>query len=599
MIAVIPVRFTPTPAGDVWSSALLANWMRPLTSFSLGNYWFQSGRGAISVEHRIYLPVVLDDPRIGKMGGNAVIRPALVNGCIEAATKQVAPDWQNTDILLLWFAQATDAFGGGVYDVPLPNEETKQIAVTVVDIDSPFNVCCQELGHAFGFSHELDRQGNEYASPYSCMSSRTNALEFLRGANARLPEGGNIQGARDPFVGRPAQRLVSAMLPAAHLLRFPAFASSSSVREVGPYSTRPARVQLYAPNYRTRSRTGPLPVVAVLQSNKGDERKFTVEFRPGGWGYESAIGAASAGLTVHSINPDGRIRYDGFAPIGGLTTMTDWPCPEGNFALRFESLGKNNDFAWFSVLAGAKRRFPIRGVLLAGGFRSYAELLTMSHDDMRNTLIVELTNRSAQSDYQRYDNDTLAGMGAALVFLREAKIRTDVELKRMTAEDQRNTLIVELGLQTALPATHLQGFTTMELVLVGLGSNLAIRGIALDRNSSFLRGILLGGPFRTQAELNRMSAEDHRNTLIVEMTKHSNQTNYQSYDNARLEGAGAVMTLLRRARIRDDAGLKRMSAEDQRNTLIVELDKQTKKGRELQALSNMDLVLTALGIEHP
>jgi hypothetical protein len=469
-----------------------------------------------------------------------------------------------------------------------------------VDIDSPFNICCQELGHSFGFSHEFDGRGNEYASPYSCMSARTNALEFLRGASNELPDGGNIQGPRDPFVGRPAQRVVSPLLPAAHLLRFPAFANTSYVRHVGPYSTKPVRVQLYAPNYRTRSRNGPLPVVAVLASNKGDGRVFTVEFRPGGWGFERAIRTANAGLAVHSISPDGEIRYEGLAPLDGLKTMTDWPCTEGDFALRFDSLGNNNDFAWFSVLAGAKRRFPIRGVLLAGSFRSHAELLTMSHDDMRNTLIVELANRSAQSDYQQYDNDTLAGIGAALVFLREARIRTDDELRRMTAEDQRNTLIVEIGAQTGLPVGHLQGFTTLELVLVGLGSDLATRGVALDRSSSFLRGILLGGRFRTQAELNRMSTEDHRNTLIVEMTKHSNQTNYQSYDNARLEGAGAVMTLLRRARIRDDESLKRMSAEDQRNTLIVELGKQTKqKHAPLQALSNMNLVLTALGVELP
>lgn len=598
MIAVIPVRFTATPAGDVWSATLLENWMRPLIPFSLGDYWFQSGHGLLVLDHTIYSPVVLDDPRIGKVGGNDVIRPALVNGCIDAATTQIRPDWNGTDILLLWFAQGTDAFGGGTYSVPLPDNGSKTIPVTVVDINSTFNVCCQELGHSLGFKHEIDRQGKEYASPYSCMSARTNALESLRAADSRLPDGANIQAPRDSFVGRPAQRLFSPTLPAVHLLTLPEFANSTYVRRVGPYQTKPVRIQLYAPNYRTRSQGGPLPIVAVLQSNKSDGRTFAVEFRPGGWGYESAVSSGSAGLAVHSVNPDGRIRYDGFAPLDDLKKMADWPCSEGDFSLRIDSVDKDHDFVWLSIFAEAKRRFPIRGVLLAGGFRTHAELLAMSHDDMRNTLIVELANRSAQSDYQRFDNDTLAGMGAALVFLREARIRTDDELRRMTAEDQRNTLIVELNQQTRLPVGHLQGFTTMELVLVGLGSNLAIQGIALDRRtSSFLRGILLGGRFRTQAELNRMSAEDHRNTLIVEMTTHSNQTNYQSYDNAQLEGVGAVMTLLRRARIRDDAGLKTMSADDQRNTLIVEIDKQTRKGRELQALGNIDLVLAALGIE--
>ena len=39
------------------------------------------------------------------------------------------------------------------------------------------------------------------------------------------------------------------------------------------------------------------------------------------------------------------------------------------------------------------------------------------HEDMRNTLIVELTNRSNQANYQSFDNDTLAGMGAVLASL--------------------------------------------------------------------------------------------------------------------------------------------------------------------------------------
>ena len=36
---------------------------------------------------------------------------------------------------------------------------------------------------------------------------------------------------------------------------------------------------------------------------------------------------------------------------------------------------------------------------------------------------------------------------------------------------------------------------------------------------SLIRGVLLAGPFRTQHELGAMSAEDQRNTLIVELTK--------------------------------------------------------------------------------
>jgi hypothetical protein len=115
--------------------------------------------------------------------------------------------------------------------------------------------------------------------------------------------------------------------------------------------------------------------------------------------------------------------------------------------------------------------------------------------------------------------------------------------------------------------------------------------------SSWIRGVLLVGRFRTQRELNTMSHEDMRNTLIVEMTNHSNEPteSYQALNDAELEAAGGVMVLLRNLGIRDDAALVQMSADDQRNTLIVELDAQTRLGRDLQGLTNLQLVRTALG----
>src|SRR5882672_2284639 len=116
---------------------------------------------------------------------------------------------------------------------------------------------------------------------------------------------------------------------------------------------------------------------------------------------------------------------------------------------------------------------------------------------------------------------------------------------------------------------------------------------------NLIRGVLLAGNFRTHHDLNKMSAEDQRNTLIVEMAAHSNQAigHFQSLNNADLAGVGAVMAFLREARIRNDADLKKMSADDQRNTLIVEMGLQTGMGRELQGLSNIELVLMGLGKE--
>jgi hypothetical protein len=232
----------------------------------------------------------------------------------------------------------------------------------------------------------------------------------------------------------------------------------------------------------------------------------------------------------------------------------------------------------------------IRGVLLAGKFRTHHQLNGMSNDDQRNTLIVEMAGRTNQSGahFQSMDDVTLAGAGAVLIFLRTGRIRTDAELKTISDDDQRNILIVELAGQTKLSGPVLQGMSNLDLVLLGLG-----------KGSSFIRGVLLAGEFRTQHELNVMSHDDQRNTLIVEMAGRTNQSgaHFQSLDDVTLAGAGAVLVFLREAGIRTDAQLKTMSDDGQRNTLIVEIDGQTHLGSQLQGLKNMDLVLAGLGMD--
>ncbi len=61
-----------------------------------------------------------------------------------------------------------------------------------------------------------------------------------------------------------------------------------------------------------------------------------------------------------------------------------------------------------------------RGVLAAGKFRTHHQLNTMSPDDQRNTLTVEMAGRSNQSvgAFQAMNDAELAGAGAAMVFLR-------------------------------------------------------------------------------------------------------------------------------------------------------------------------------------
>jgi very-short-patch-repair endonuclease len=333
-------------------------------------------------------------------------------------------------------------------------------------------------------------------------------------------------------------------------------------------------------------------VLLSFPSHAGGGRTFLVELRRGGVGYDQAVTPA---LVVHSLNPDGRVRYEGRAPLTLANDHTDWPCTAGDFALRLVHVDPAHEFVDVMLHAGAQTWFPIRGVLLAGRFRTQRELNAMSNDDMRNTLIVELTKHSHQADYQRFDDDTLAGMGAVMVFLREGHLRDDAALSTMTADDQRNTLIVELDGQTHV-GRALQGFDNLDLARIGLGSDLATRGQVPGRVTSWIRGVLLLGGFRTHHELNGMSADDMRNTLIVELTKHSSQNDFQRFNDAELEGMGAVMVAMRRLGIRDDNTLRTMTADDQRNTLIVELDGQTHLGRRLQGLQNIDLVNVTLGV---
>ena len=235
----------------------------------------------------------------------------------------------------------------------------------------------------------------------------------------------------------------------------------------------------------------------------------------------------------------------------------------------------------------------IRGVLLAGKFRTHHELNSMSHEDQRNTLIVELSNRSNQKNFQAFNDAALADAGAALVFLRTARIRDDAQLKTISIDDMRNILIVEIGAMTGM-GQELQGLSNIDLVALGLGK--FDTRISLQQNT-FLRGVLLAGQFRTQHELNTMSDEDERNTLIVELSGRSNQHNFQAFNSFELAGMGAVLVFLRAARIRDDAQLKTITIDDMRNILIVEIDGQTHLGSRLQSLSNIDLVLTGLGID--
>jgi hypothetical protein len=111
-----------------------------------------------------------------------------------------------------------------------------------------------------------------------------------------------------------------------------------------------------------------------------------------------------------------------------------------------------------------------RGVLLAGKWRTEDELNHMPTEDKRNSLINALSEQTNQpvGYFQGFDDNALVGKGATVVFLREAGIRDDNELKKMSDDNQRNTLIVVNNGHTDRPISQLQGMNNQELVQVGL-----------------------------------------------------------------------------------------------------------------------------------
>ncbi len=97
----------------------------------------------------------------------------------------------------------------------------------------------------------------------------------------------------------------------------------------------------------------------------------------------------------------------------------------------------------------------------------------MLADDQRNTLIVEMANHSNQpiAHFQSLNDFDLAGAGAAMVFLLKGPVpsRDATQLKTMAdTDDQRNTAIVEVDGQTHLGA-RLQGLRTIDVVATALG----------------------------------------------------------------------------------------------------------------------------------
>ena len=95
----------------------------------------------------------------------------------------------------------------------------------------------------------------------------------------------------------------------------------------------------------------------------------------------------------------------------------------------------------------------------------------MSEDDKRNTLIVEISKHSTIKvpDLQGRPNvgrrhGSLVDIGSMIGILKQFGWRTKERLKKMSYDDIRNTLIVELNKRDGTTIRKLQGKSDAELV---------------------------------------------------------------------------------------------------------------------------------------
>lgn len=367
MIAAIRVRFTPTPASQVWSDTLFSNWLNSTIPFSLANFWFQSSFGQADLNFQIFPPIVMDDPRLQlsaeQQTDNAYTRSALVNAAVAQITALYKPDWSVINSILIWYAQNTDLFGGGAFAVP-----GHSIPAAVVSIGSEFDAMCQELGHLYGLQHPLNSTSNPYGDPYDSMASETYNgysaayVHFQRAVNAALPVG---SGNPDP------QRLAGPYLSAAHLAVSP---WGPNLRNTGlfinvpaSYRTGAASFYLYALDRAVdRYPSEILPIVAIVPPTTPGGTAYYLELR---WsaGYDNGLQKQAGdtlrppiGIVIHSYDPTvGVITYVGTFPLLGNRGDRDYHMfGGGDFTFHVTSVGE--DYRWAAVTIGGM----IFGVIL-------------------------------------------------------------------------------------------------------------------------------------------------------------------------------------------------------------------------------------------
>ena len=380
MIAAIRVRFTTTPPSQMWSDAAFGSWLNETVPYSLANFWFKSSFTLADLKFQTFPAIVMNDPRLtltpAEMNNNEISRSTLVNGVTASITDSFHPDWSTIDGLLIWFAQRTDLFGGGAFPVPLPRgesaffefllgaprQEYKYLPVAVSDFESPFDAVCQELGHAYGFEHPLDRSFEEYGDPYDSMASETYggvyASMFERPVDPALPVGLVVDGHdRQRYIGPYVSAAHHAVGPFAATLK-----SAGMFIDVPPgYATGASSFTLHAlddaiGHYPAQS----LPIVAVIPSSSLGGDTHYLELRRAA-GYDSGLRKNASetvrppiGVVIHRYDAvRKRIIYVDTLPLADNRGDRDYHLfSGGDFTFRVTSIGA--DFRTVGITIGGR-----------------------------------------------------------------------------------------------------------------------------------------------------------------------------------------------------------------------------------------------------
>ncbi|SDD73167.1 hypothetical protein SAMN05216345_11494 [Cupriavidus sp. YR651] len=334
MIAFIRASFPGTPASQMWSDTVATNWMDPNIPFSMAHFWRTATFQQVDMANVIFPPVTVNDPRTGA----ADDRDRLVRAVLVAVENASHPNWNQFDRCIIFFAQQTDLFGGGAHKAP----NGKLITAAVFDLLSGFDQTCQEVGHAFGLSHELDAAYNEYGCPYSIMSAAAD-FSFDRGPNPLLP---GVQGPTNPA------RIVGPYIPAAHLYinQYRAvnpngvFNHLDSVEYVpATYAQTPVNVRLYARDVAIGAWPNRRKVLVVVPPNVPGGDTHFLELRRKDSSYDAGIGNASIILLAGNFFvgsgavPDPaavRLRFVGRIDLEAAAGDLDFHSFSGHFVVR-------------------------------------------------------------------------------------------------------------------------------------------------------------------------------------------------------------------------------------------------------------------------